>query len=164
VAWASRDPGTGSDAANMHTTAVKKGDKWILNGAKTFITHSKSGDVIVVIARTAAIDSRSNSSAFIMDRNNPALQSRKKENKLGMRASEATELHFEDCEIDDSQRLGETGEGFKQALKILDGGRISIASLSVGTALGAYESALAYAKERKQFGKPISQFQGIAFK
>jgi alkylation response protein AidB-like acyl-CoA dehydrogenase len=163
-AWALTEPGTGSDAANMQTTAVKKGDKWILNGSKTFITHGKSGDVIVVIARTADIDSRSNATAFILERNTPGLQSGKKENKLGMRASETTELHFEDCEIDDSQRLGETGDGFKQALKILDGGRISIASLSVGTALGAYESALAYAKERKQFGKPISQFQGIAFK
>lgn len=163
-AWALTEPGTGSDAGNMKTVAVRNGRKWIINGTKTFITHGKSGDVVVLIARTHGENARSAATAFIIPRNTPGLTAGKKENKLGMRASETTEVILQDCEIDDDHRLGEPGQGFRQALQILDGGRISIASLSIGTALGAYEAALSYSREREQFGKPISQFQGIAFK
>lgn len=163
-AWALTEPSTGSDAGNLKTTATKKGDKWILNGSKNFITHGKSSDILVVIARTGSGDAKSNATAFVLSRNTPGLSAGKKEDKLGMRASETTEVIFRDCVIGDDQRLGETGDGFKQALKVLDGGRISIASLSLGTGVGAYEAALAYAKEREQFGRPISQFQGISFK
>lgn len=163
-AWALTEPGTGSDAGNMKTVAVRNGRKWIINGTKTFITHGKSGDVVVLIARTHGENDRSAATAFIIPRNTPGLTAGKKENKLGMRASETTEVILQDCEIDDDHRLGEPGQGFRQALQILDGGRISIASLSIGTALGAYEAALSYSREREQFGKPISQFQGIAFK
>lgn len=163
-AWALTEPSTGSDAGNLKTTATQNGKKWVLNGSKNFITHGKSSDVLVVIARTATGDAKSNATAFVVRRDTPGLSAGKKEDKLGMRASETTEVLFQDCEIGDDQRLGEIGDGFRQALKILDGGRISIASLSVGTALGAYEAALAYAKEREQFGRPIAQFQGISFK
>lgn len=163
-AWALTEPGTGSDAGNIKTVAVRNGRKWIINGTKTFITHGKSGDVVVLIARTHGENDRSAATAFIIPRNTPGLTAGKKENKLGMRASETTEVILQDCEIDDDHRLGEPGQGFRQALQILDGGRISIASLSIGTALGAYEAALSYSREREQFGKPISQFQGIAFK
>ncbi len=163
-AWALTEPGTGSDAGNLKTSAVKKGNSWILNGTKTFITNGISGDVAVVIARTDNERSRSNATAFIVQKGTPGFSAGKKLDKLGMRASETSELIFEDCIISDEQRLGEPGDGFRQALKILDGGRISIASLSVGTALGAFENALSYSKEREQFGKPISQFQGISFK
>ncbi|GAA4431373.1 acyl-CoA dehydrogenase AcdA [Ravibacter arvi] len=163
-AWGLTEPGSGSDAGNLKTVASRDGDSWTLNGSKTFITHGKSGDVLVVIARTGESGAKSNATAFVVERGTPGFSAGKKLDKLGMRASETTELVFENCRISDTQRLGEVGDGFHQALKILDGGRISIASLSIGTALGAYEAALAYAKEREQFGKPIAHFQGIAFK
>ncbi len=163
-AWALTEPGTGSDAGNLKTSAVRKGNSWVLNGTKSFITNGISGNVVVVIARTDNERSKSNATAFIVQKGTPGFSTGKKLDKLGMRASETTELIFEDCIIDDDQRLGEPSDGFRQALKILDGGRISIASLSLGIALGAFENALSYSKEREQFGKPISQFQGISFK
>lgn len=163
-AWGLTEPSTGSDAGNMRTTAVQEGDEWILNGSKNFITHGKSGNVAVVMARTGELGKTNNATAFIVEKGTPGFSSGKKEDKLGMRASETTELVFQDCRISDAQRLGEVGDGFKQALKILDGGRISIAALSLGTALGAFEAALAYSKERHQFNQPISNFQGISFK
>jgi alkylation response protein AidB-like acyl-CoA dehydrogenase len=163
-AWGLTEPNTGSDAGNMRTVAVKEGEYWVLNGSKNFITHGKSGNVAVVIARTGAAGDKRGATAFIIERNTAGFSAGRKEDKLGMRASETTELIFQDCRVHESQVLGEVGEGFVQSLKILDGGRISIAALSLGTALGAYEAALAYSKERHQFGKAISQFQGIAFK
>ncbi len=163
-AWALTEPGSGSDAGNLKTIAVKDGNSWVLNGNKNFITHGKSGDVAVIIARTGPENSKSNATAFIVQRGTPGFSAGKKIDKLGLRASETTELIFEDCKVSDEQRLGEVGDGFRQALRILDGGRISIASLSVGTALGAYEAALTYSKVREQFGKPIAGFQGISFK
>lgn len=163
-AWGLTEPNTGSDAGNMQTVAVKDGEYWVLNGSKNFITHGKSGNVAVVIARTGAPGDKRGATAFIIERNTPGFSAGKKEDKLGMRASETAELIFQDCRIHESQVLGEVGEGFIQSLKILDGGRISIAALSLGTAIGAYEAALAYSKERHQFGKAISQFQAIAFK
>lgn len=163
-AWGLTEPNTGSDAGNMKTTAVKDGDDWILNGTKCWITHGNSGDVAVVMARTGEPRAKNNSTAFIVERSTKGFSAGKKENKLGMRASETTEMIFENCRISDSQRMGEVGSGFKQALKILDGGRISIAALSLGIAKGAYEAALQYSKEREQFGKPISEFQAIGFK
>ncbi len=163
-AWGLTEPNTGSDAGNMRTVAVKEGDDWILNGSKNFITHGKSGNVTVVIVRTGEPGDKHGATAFIVEQGTPGFTAGRKEDKLGMRASETCELVFEDCRISDSQRLGEVGEGFIQSLKILDGGRISIAALSVGTAVGAYEAARDYAKERKQFGQSISRFQGIAFK
>ena len=163
-AWGLTEPNTGSDAGNMRTTAVRDGDGWVLNGAKNFITHGKTGHVAVVIARTGEPNTPRNATAFIIERDTPGFLAGRKEDKLGMRASETTELIFQDCRIADSQRLGEVGGGFVQSLKILDGGRISIAALSLGIALGAYEAALAYSQERQQFGQPICNFQGIAFK
>lgn len=163
-AWGLTEPNTGSDAGNMKTTAVQQGDNWVLNGTKSWITHGKSGDVAVVICRTGEPRAKNNSTAFIVDRNTPGFSAGKKENKLGMRASETAEMIFDNCIISDEQRLGEVGEGFKQAMKILDGGRISIAALSLGIAKGAYEAALQYSKERHQFDQPISNFQAIAFK
>ncbi|MFN4144756.1 MAG: acyl-CoA dehydrogenase family protein [Runella sp.] len=163
-AWGLTEPNTGSDAGNMRTVATKDGEYWVLNGSKNFITHGKSGHVAVVIARTGAPGDKRGTTAFIIERDTPGFMAGKKENKLGMRASETAELIFQDCRVHQSQVLGEVGEGFIQSLKILDGGRISIAALSLGIALGAYEAALAYSKERHQFGKPISQFQAIAFK
>ncbi|HAO48198.1 MAG TPA: acyl-CoA dehydrogenase [Runella sp.] len=163
-AWGLTEPNTGSDAGNMRTVAVKDGDYWVLNGSKNFITHGKSGNVAVVIARTGAAGDKRGATAFIIQRGTKGFSAGRKEDKLGMRASETTELIFEDCRVHESNVLGEVGEGFVQALKILDGGRISIAALSLGTAIGAFEAALAYSKERQQFGKPISQFQGISFK
>ncbi len=163
-AWGLTEPNTGSDAGNMRTVAVKEGDNWILNGSKNFITHGKSGNVTVVIARTGEAGDKHGATAFIIEQGTPGFTAGRKEDKLGMRASETAELIFQDCVIPDSQRLGEVGEGFIQSLKILDGGRISIAALSVGTAVGAFEAARDYAKERKQFGQSISRFQGIAFK
>lgn len=163
-AWGLTEPNTGSDAGNMRTVAVKDGDYWVLNGSKNFITHGKSGNVAVVIARTGAVGDKRGATAFIIERGTKGFSAGRKEDKLGMRASETTELIFEDCRVHESNVLGEVGEGFVQALKILDGGRISIAALSLGTAIGAFEAALAYSKERQQFGKPISQFQGISFK
>lgn len=163
-AWGLTEPNTGSDAGNMKCTAVKDGDKWIINGTKNWITHGKSGDVAVVICRTAEPRSKNNATAFIVEKGTPGFSGGKKENKLGMRASETAEMIFDNCVVPDANRLGKIGEGFKQALKVLDGGRISIASLSLGIAKGAYEAALQYARERHQFDKPISSFQAISFK
>ncbi|MBS1738129.1 MAG: acyl-CoA dehydrogenase family protein [Bacteroidetes bacterium] len=163
-AWGLTEPGTGSDAGNMKCVAVKDGDEWVINGNKSWITHGISGDVAVVICRTGVAGTRDNSTAFIVPRDTPGFKGGKKENKLGMRASETAEMIFTDCRIKDSARMGEIGDGFKQAMKILDGGRISIAALGLGIAKGAYEAALAYSKERQQFGKAISEFQGISFK
>jgi alkylation response protein AidB-like acyl-CoA dehydrogenase len=163
-AWGLTEPNTGSDAGNMKTTAVKDGDDWILNGTKCWITHGISGDVAVVIARTGEPRTSGNATAFIVERGTPGFKAGKKENKLGMRASETAEMIFDNCRISDAQRIGEVGDGFRQALKVLDGGRISIAALSLGIAKGAYEAALNYSKERQQFDQPISNFQGISFK
>jgi len=163
-AWGLTEPNTGSDAGNMSTTAVKEGDNWVLNGTKNWITHGISGDVAVVIARTGEPRTSGNATAFIVERGTPGFAGGKKENKLGMRASETAEMIFDNCHIPDENRLGEVGDGFRQALKILDGGRISIAALSLGIAKGAYEASLKYAQERYQFDKPISSFQGISFK
>ena len=163
-AWGLTEPSTGSDAGNMRTTAVRDGAGWVINGSKTFITHGISGDVVVLMTRTGKLGEKNNATAFIIDKGTPGFTSGKKEDKLGMRASETAELIFQDCKIPDSCRLGEVGSGFKQALAILDGGRISIASLGLGIAKGAYEAALKYSKERQQFGKSISDFQAIAFK
>jgi alkylation response protein AidB-like acyl-CoA dehydrogenase len=163
-AWGLTEPNTGSDAGNMKTTAVKDGDHWVLNGTKCWITHGKSGDVAVVIARTGEPRSKDNATAFVIERGTPGFTGGKKENKLGMRASETAEMIFDNCRIPDANRLGEVGAGFKQSLKILDGGRISIAALSLGIAKGAYEASIKYSKERHQFDQPISNFQGISFK
>lgn len=163
-AWGLTEPNTGSDAGNMKTIAVRDGDHWVLNGTKCWITHGKSGDVAVVIARTGEPRSKDNATAFIVERGTPGFSGGKKENKLGMRASETAEMIFDNCRIPDSNRLGEVGAGFKQSLKVLDGGRISIAALSLGIAKGAYEASVQYSKERYQFDQPISNFQGISFK
>ncbi|QHV97375.1 acyl-CoA dehydrogenase family protein [Spirosoma endbachense] len=163
-AWGLTEPNTGSDAGNMRTTASRQGDGWILNGAKNFITHGKSGNVAVVIARTGEPNKPHNATAFVVERGTPGFSGGRKEDKMGMRASETAEMLFQDCYIPDSQRLGAIGDGFIQSLKVLDGGRISIAALSLGIAYGAYDAALAYAKEREQFGQPIANFQGISFK
>lgn len=163
-AWGLTEPNTGSDAGNMKCTAVKDGDNWIINGTKNWITHGKSGDVAVVICRTGEPRTKNNATAFVIERGTPGFSGGKKENKLGMRASETAEMIFENCIVPDKNRLGEVGDGFKQAMKVLDGGRISIASLSLGIAKGAYEAALQYAQERHQFDKPIASFQGISFK
>jgi alkylation response protein AidB-like acyl-CoA dehydrogenase len=163
-AWGLTEPNTGSDAGNMKCTAVKDGDNWVINGTKNWITHGISGNVAVVICRTGEPRSKNNATAFIVERGTAGFSGGKKENKLGMRASETAEMIFENCVIPDANRLGEVGDGFKQAMKILDGGRISIASLSLGIAKGAFEAALQYSQERYQFDKPISSFQGISFK
>jgi alkylation response protein AidB-like acyl-CoA dehydrogenase len=163
-AWGLTEANTGSDAGNMRCTAVKDGDEWVINGTKNWITHGKSGDVAVLMCRTGEPRAKNNSTAFIVEMNNPGFSAGKKENKLGMRASETAEMVFENCRVPDSARLGAVGEGFKQAMKVLDGGRISIASLALGIAKGAYEAALQYSQERYQFDKPISSFQGISFK
>jgi alkylation response protein AidB-like acyl-CoA dehydrogenase len=163
-AWGLTEHNTGSDAGGMSTTAVKDGDSWVLNGAKNFITHGKSGDIAVVVVRTGEKGDSHGMTAFVVEKGTPGYSSGKKENKLGMRASETAELVFDNCKIPDSNRLGGVGEGFVQSMKILDGGRISIGALSLGISKGAYEAALKYSKERVQFGKPISQFQGISFK
>jgi alkylation response protein AidB-like acyl-CoA dehydrogenase len=163
-AWGLTEPSTGSDAGNMSTTATRDGDHWVLNGTKNWITHGRTGDVAVVIARTGEPRAKDNATAFVVERGTQGFSGGKKENKLGMRASETAEMIFDNCRIPDAARLGEVGAGFKQSMKILDGGRISIAALSLGIAQGAYEAALRYSQERKQFDKPISSFQGIAFK
>jgi len=163
-AWGLTEHNTGSDAGGMNTTAKKEGDYWILNGAKNFITHAISGNVAVVIARTGEKGTSRNMTAFVIEKGTPGFTSGKKEDKLGMRASETAELIFADCKVHNDNVLGNVGEGFIQAMKILDGGRISIASLALGIAKGAYEAALKYSKEREQFGKSISEFQAIAFK
>jgi alkylation response protein AidB-like acyl-CoA dehydrogenase len=163
-AWGLTEPNTGSDAGNMKTTAVQDGNDWILNGTKNWITHGKSGDVAVVICRTGEPRTKNNATAFIVERGTTGFSGGKKENKLGMRASETAEMIFDNCRIPDANRMGNIGEGFKQAMKVLDGGRISIAALSLGIARGAYEAALKYSKERYQFDQPIANFQGISFK
>jgi alkylation response protein AidB-like acyl-CoA dehydrogenase len=163
-AWGLTEPNTGSDSGNMKSVAVPDGDYYVLNGTKNFITHGKSGNVAVVIVRTGKMGDSKGMSTFILEKGMPGFSSGKKENKLGMRASETAELIFSDCRVHKSQMIGRLGDGFIQAMKILDGGRISIASLSLGIATGAYEAALRYSKERHQFNQPISTFQGIAFK
>lgn len=163
-AWGLTEPNTGSDAGNMRTVAKKDGEYYVINGAKNFITHGYSGDVAVVIARTGEVGDSHGMTAFIVERGTPGFKGGRKEDKLGMRASETAEIIFEDCRIHESQVLGEVGEGFIQSMKILDGGRISIAALSLGIAEGALEAAIQYSKERHQFNKPISSFQGISFK
>ena len=163
-AWGLTEHNTGSDSGGMSTTAVKDGDDWVLNGAKNFITHAISGNVSVVIVRTGEKGDPKGMSAFIVEKGTPGLTSGKKEDKLGMRASETAELIFDNCRVPQANLLGNVGDGFVQAMKVLDGGRISIAALSLGIAKGAYEAALKYAKERVQFGKPIAQHQAVAFK
>ena len=163
-AWGLTEANTGSDAGNMKTTAVKDGDDWILNGTKNWITHGKTGDIAVVVCRTGEPRTRDNATAFIIEKGTPGFSGGKKENKLGMRASETAEMIFDNCRISDKQRMGEVGSGFKQSMKVLDGGRISIASLALGIAKGAYEASVQYSKERYQFDQPISNFQGISFK
>ena len=163
-AWGLTEANTGSDAGNMKTTAVKSGNDWIINGTKCWITHGKSGDIAVVVCRTGEARTKDNCTAFIVEKGTPGFSGGKKENKLGMRASETAEMIFDDCRIPDTNRLGEVGAGFKQSMKVLDGGRISIAALSLGIAKGAYEASVLYAKERHQFDQPIASFQGISFK
>ena len=163
-AWGLTEHNTGSDAGGMATTAVKDGDFWVLNGAKNFITHAISGDIAVIIARTGEKGDPHGMTAFVIEKGSSGFSSGKKEDKLGMRASETAELIFNNCRVPNDNVLGNVGDGFVQAMKVLDGGRISIAALSLGIAKGAYESALKYSKERIQFGKPISHFQAIAFK
>jgi alkylation response protein AidB-like acyl-CoA dehydrogenase len=163
-AWGLTEPNTGSDAMRMKTTAVKDGEYWILNGAKNWITHGLSGDVVVVLVRTGELLDSNGISAFIIEKGIPGFSSVKIKDKFGVRASETAELIFDHVRVHESQVIGEVGHGFRQAMQILDGGRISIAALSCGVARGAYESALKYAKEREQFGQPIANFQAIAFK
>ncbi|MDB4239610.1 acyl-CoA dehydrogenase family protein [Flavobacteriaceae bacterium] len=163
-AWGLTENNSGSDASGMSSTAVKDGENWLLNGTKNFITHGISGDIAVAIFRTGEKGHKRNATAFVIERGTKGFGSGKKENKLGMRASETAEMIFDNCIVSDENRLGEVGEGFIQSMKILDGGRISIAALSLGIAKGAFNAALKYSKERVQFGKPISSFQGISFK
>ncbi len=163
-AWGLTEPNTGSDAGNMQCIAEKDGNEWVINGTKNWITHGKSCDVAVVICRTGPPRTRDNSTSFIVPRYTPGFAAGKKENKLGMRASETAEMIFDNCRVPDSTIMGNVGDGFKQAMKVLDGGRISIAALGLGMAKGAYEASLQYAKERHQFDKPIASFQGISFK
>jgi alkylation response protein AidB-like acyl-CoA dehydrogenase len=163
-AWGLTEANTGSDALRMMTTATLDGDHYILNGAKNWITHGKSGDIAVVMVRTGEKGDAKGISAIVVERGTPGFSAGKKENKLGMRASETTEMIFDNCRVPVANLLGREGEGFKQAMKVLDGGRISIAALSLGIAKGAYEAALAYAQERHQFGQPIASFQAISFK
>ena len=163
-AWGLTEHNTGSDAKGMSTTAKKEGDHWVLNGTKNFITHGISGDIAVVIARNGEKGDNHGMTAFVVERGTPGFSAGKKENKLGMRASETAEMVFDNCKIPDENRLGAVGDGFIQSMKILDGGRISIAALSLGVAKGAFNASLKYSKERKQFGKSISSVQGISFK
>jgi alkylation response protein AidB-like acyl-CoA dehydrogenase len=163
-AWGLTENNSGSDASGMSSTAVKKGDNWVLNGTKNFITHGISGDIAVAVFRTGEKGTKRNATAFVIERGTEGFNAGKKENKLGMRASETAEMIFDNCIVSDKNRLGEVGEGFIQSMKILDGGRISIAALSLGISKGAFNASLKYSKERVQFGKPISSFQGISFK
>ncbi len=163
-AWGLTETGTGSDAGGMATTAVLEGDEWVINGSKNFITHAISGKVAVVIVRTGEKGDSHGMTAFVIEKGTPGFSAGKKENKLGMRASETASLFFENCRVSTKNVIGEVGEGFIQSLKVLEGGRVSIAALSLGIAKGAYHAALLYAKEREQFGKPIGHFQAIAFK
>jgi alkylation response protein AidB-like acyl-CoA dehydrogenase len=163
-AWGLTEANTGSDALRMQCVAKKEGEDWVLNGTKNWITHGITGNVAVVLARTGDLLDSHGITAFVVERGTPGFRGGKKENKLGMRASETAELIFEDCRIPDANRLGNIGDGFIQAMKILDGGRISIAALSLGIAKGAYEASIKYSKERQQFGQPIANFQAIGFK
>ena len=163
-AWGLTENNSGSDASGMSSTAVKKGDEWVLNGTKNFITHGISGDIAVAVFRTGEKGQKRNATAFVIERGTEGFKAGKKENKLGMRSSETAEMIFDNCIVSDKNRLGEVGEGFIQSMKILDGGRISIAALSLGISKGAFNASLKYSKERVQFGKPISSFQGISFK
>ncbi len=163
-AWGLTEAGTGSDAMRMQCTAVQDGDYWVINGTKNWITHGITGNVAVVLVRTGELLDSNGITAFVVERTTPGFRGGKKENKLGMRASETAELIFENCRVHKSQILGNVGDGFKQAMKVLDGGRISIAALSLGIAKGALNASIKYAKERQQFGQPIANFQGIAFK
>ncbi|TAH23980.1 MAG: acyl-CoA dehydrogenase [Cytophagales bacterium] len=163
-AWGLTEPNTGSDAGNMKTTAIQDGDYWIINGAKNFITHGKSSQIAVIIARTGDIGTSHNKTAFVLEKGIQGFSAGRKENKLGMRASETTELIFDNVSVHKDQILGNVGDGFNQAMKILDGGRISIAALSLGIAEGALEASINYSKERQQFNQPIASFQGISFK
>lgn len=166
-AWGLTEPNTGSDAMRMKCTAKKVDGGWVLNGTKCWITHGISSDVVVAIVRTGELLDSKGMTAFIIERGNPGLKAGKKENKLGMRASETAEVIFDECFVPDADVVGGeagVGRGFQQAMQILDGGRISIASLGLGIAVGAYEAAVKYAKERQQFGQPIAQFQAIGFK
>jgi alkylation response protein AidB-like acyl-CoA dehydrogenase len=163
-AWGLTEANTGSDAMGMNTTAVLDGDHYVINGSKNWITHGKSGDIAVVMVRTGEKGSSKGISTIVIEKGTPGFSAGKKENKLGMRASETTELIFDNCRVPKENLLGNEGEGFKQAMYVLDGGRISIAALSLGIAKGAFEAAVAYSKQRHQFGQPISSFQGISFK
>lgn len=163
-AWGLTEANTGSDALRMNTTAALDGDHYVVNGSKNWITHGKSGDIAVVMVRTGDKGSSTGISALVVEKGTPGFSHGKKENKLGMRASETTELIFDNCRVPKENLLGVEGDGFKQAMKVLDGGRISIAALSLGIARGAFEAAVNYSKERYQFGQPISNFQGISFK
>jgi alkylation response protein AidB-like acyl-CoA dehydrogenase len=163
-AWGLTEANTGSDAMRMRCVAKQDGEYWVINGAKNWITHGISGDVAVVLARTGDLLDSNGITAFVVERGTPGFKAGKKENKLGMRASETAEMIFEDCRVHQSQVLGKVGDGFKQAMKILDGGRISIAALSLGIAKGAFDASVKYSQEREQFGQPISNFQGISFK
>ena len=163
-AWGLTEPNTGSDAMRMLCTAKQDGDDWVINGTKIFITHGLTGDVMVVIARTGDLLDSHGMTAFIVERSNPGMKGGKKEDKLGMRASETGEVIFDNCRVSKDAVLGKVGDGFIQAMKILDGGRISIASLALGIAKGAFEASVKYSKERQQFGKPICENQAIAFK
>jgi len=163
-AWGLTEANTGSDAMRMKCTAVQDGDYWVINGTKNWITHGISGEVAVVLVRTGDLLDSHGITAFIIERGTPGFSGGKKENKLGMRASETAELIFDNCRVHKSQICGEIGKGFQQAMKILDGGRISIGALAMGIAKGAFDAAVKYAKEREQFGQPIANFQAIAFK
>ena len=163
-AWGLTEPNTGSDAANMKTVAEKDGSDWIINGAKNFITHGNSGDIAVVIVRTGQVGDSHGMTAFVVERGTPGFNKGRKEDKLGMRASETSEMLFDNCRVPDGNRLGKEGDGFIQSLKVLDGGRISIAALSLGIARASLEASIQYSKERHQFNQPIANFQGISFK
>ena len=163
-AWAITEPSTGSDAMRMKCTARKEGNEWVLNGTKCWITHGISSEVIVAIVRTGELLDSKGMTAFVIERGTPGLKAGKKENKLGMRSSETAEVIFDDCRIPEENVLGNVGEGFQQAMKVLDGGRISIAALSLGIARGAFDASVKYAKERQQFGQAIANFQAISFK
>lgn len=163
-AWGLTEPNTGSDAMRMKTTAVKDGEYWVINGAKNWITHGLSGDVAVVLVRTGELLDSNGITAFIIEKGTPGFSAVKIKDKFGVRASETAELIFDNVRVHESQVIGQVGQGFKQAMQILDGGRISIAALSCGVARGAYEASVKYAKEREQFGQPIAHFQAIGFK
>jgi alkylation response protein AidB-like acyl-CoA dehydrogenase len=163
-AWGLTESGAGSDAAGMRTTAVRQGDCWVINGAKTFITHGRIGGVMVVIAVTDRAKGHRGISAFVVERGTPGMAAGKKEDKLGMRASDTSEVIFDNCRVPVDQMIGDEGQGFINTLQVLDAGRIGIAALSVGLAQGAFDAALGYAKERRQFGQPIAEFQAIQWK